>query len=84
MSLFDHIKKVQDNNQEEAQNNFEWGNEVVNTEPVNQQITESNQDNSSDLVYSAEAVSKNNKKKILKKANIKSSIHIKYRNFEYF
>ena len=57
MSLFDHIKKVQDNNQEEAQNNFEWGNEVVNTEPVNQQITESNQDNSSDLVYSAEAVS---------------------------
>jgi hypothetical protein len=57
MSLFDHIKKVQDNNQEKAQNNFEWGNEVVNTEPVNQQITESNQDNSSDLVYSAEAVS---------------------------
>ncbi len=57
MSLFDHIKKVQDNDQEFNQNNPAWGNEVVNTEPVSQQFTEANQDNSSDLVNSVDAVS---------------------------
>ena len=57
MSLFDHIKKVQDNNKEFNPNKPVEGNEVVATEIVSQQFNEFSQDNSSDSVVSSITIS---------------------------